>query len=129
MNKNIRYYFAVIATFLASSLYAASYEDGLAAYEEKDYDDAVEIWENLAKQGDVASLLKMAEYYSAGFYIKKDEIVKRDPAVAFKLYQQAADQGSILPSITRSSSSAGTGRRSIRSINSDRAARRTRSSI
>jgi TPR repeat protein len=95
MKRNIRFYFGVIATLLASSLYAASYEDGQAEYEAKDYDEAVEIWESLAEQGDVASLLKMATFHRSGFYAKKDEIVKRDPSIAIKLFQQAVDLGSM----------------------------------
>ncbi len=95
MKRNVRFYFFVFAIFLPASLYAASYEDGLAEYEAKDYDEAVEIWESLAEQGDVASQLKMAAFYSSGLYWKKDEIVKKDPSIAFKLYQQAADLGSM----------------------------------
>lgn len=94
MKRNIRFYFGVIATLLASSLYAASYEDGQAAFEAKDYEEAVEIWEGLSEQGDINSLLKMAELYSAGLRVKKDQIVKVDRTTAFKLYNQAAEQGS-----------------------------------
>lgn len=53
MGSQIRLYFFLIITFLASSLNAATYKDGQAAYEANDYKKAVEIWETLAEQGDV----------------------------------------------------------------------------
>jgi len=94
MKKNIRFYFGVIATVLASTVYAASYEDGQVAYDTKDYHQAVEIWEGLAEQGDIQSQLKMAELYSKGFFVKRKQLIKKNQTTSFKLYNQAADQGS-----------------------------------
>ena len=69
-------------------VYAATYEDGEAAYEAEDYKKAVSIWETLAEQGDVTSQPKMAKLYKTGSQVKKDK------AAVFKLYNQAAEQGS-----------------------------------
>lgn len=88
MSRKILFYFFVIATFLTLPVYAATYEDGEAAYEAEDYKKAVSIWETLAEQGDVTSQLKMATMYTTGSLVKKDE------TAAFKLYNQAAEQGS-----------------------------------
>ncbi len=53
------------------------------------------IWEELAEQGDVTSQLKMATLYSTGFSNKETKFrLKKDRAAAFKLYNQAAEQGS-----------------------------------
>ena len=88
MSRKILLYFIVIATFLSSSVYAASYGDGEAAYEAANYKKAVKIWKALAEQGDIPSQLKMAEMYNTGSRVKQDK------ATAFKLYNQAAEQGS-----------------------------------
>jgi len=96
MKINIRLCFFVMATFLASSVYALSYEDGQAAFDTKDYKKAVEIWESLAGQGDVSSQLKMAELHDTrGLIVKGVEIVKWDPSESFKFYNLAAEQGSL----------------------------------
>lgn len=89
MKRSIGFYFFVITTFIASSVYATTYEDGQTAYEANDYKKATEIWETLAEQGDITSQLKMAEMYRTGSRIKKDR------TAAFKLYNQAAQQGSL----------------------------------
>ena len=95
MSRKILYYFFVIATFLASSVFAATYEDGEVAYESSDYKKAVSIWEALAKEGDITSQLRMAKLYSTGLGTKKDEFsVKKDRSLVFKFYNQAAEQGS-----------------------------------
>lgn len=103
MKRYIRVYLLVIVTLLASSGYAANYEDGQAAYDAKNFKKAIEIWETLAEQGDVASQLNLAKLYSTGFQAKED-ITKKDKTVAFKLekdktaafelYKQASEQGS-----------------------------------
>lgn len=100
MSRKILYYFFVIATFLASSVFASSYDDGEAAYEASDYQKAVSIWEALAEQGDIPSQLKMATLYSTGLGTKKDKFsVKKDSLIAFKYYNQAAEQGSAIAQV------------------------------
>lgn len=89
MKKNRGFYLFVIVTLLTFSLHAATFEDGQAAYQAEEYKNAVEIWQTLSEQGDIDSLLKMAELYSVGFNVKKDK------AEAFKLYNQAAELGSL----------------------------------
>ena len=88
MSRKILFYFIVIATFLSLPVYAASYEDGQAAYEARDYKKAAKIWEALAEQGDINSQLKIAGMYSSGV------VFKRDIATAIELYNQAVEQGS-----------------------------------
>ena len=88
MSRKIFFYFFIIATCLASPVFAATYEDGEAAYEANDYKKAASIWEELAEQGDITSRLKMAELYTIGRGVKKDF------SAAFKLYDEAAEQGS-----------------------------------
>lgn len=89
MSRKILLYFFLISTFLTSSVYAASYGDGEAAYKARDYKKAVSIWEELAEEGDIASQLKMAKMYSTGSWVKIDK------AASFELYNQAAEQGSV----------------------------------
>jgi TPR repeat protein len=95
MSRKILFYLLVAASLLISPVHAATYADGEAAYEASDYKKAVSIWEDLAEQGDVTSQLKMATMYSAGFSNKETKFrLKKDRAAAFKLYNQAAEQGS-----------------------------------
>lgn len=89
MIRKIFFYIFITSSFITSTVYATSYEDGLAAYESNDFKKAAEIWQELAEQGNIPSQLKMAELYSRG------SGVKRDRAAAFKLYNSAADRGSL----------------------------------
>lgn len=87
--KSFFIYIFLISGFCLSSVYAASYEDGEAAYKKGQVKAAVAIWEELAEEGDLASQLKLAKMYDIG------RGVKINKEASFKLYSQAAEQGSL----------------------------------
>lgn len=74
---------------MTSSVYAASYADGEAAFKAGNYKKATSIWEELAEEGDIAAQLIMAKMYSTGMGVKVDK------AASFEFYNQAAEQGSV----------------------------------
>ena len=72
---------------LMSSSVFAGFEEGLNAYEQNDYQKALQEWRPLAEQGDAASQYKLGYMYAYG------RGVARDAAKAVKWYIKAAEQG------------------------------------
>jgi len=62
-------------------------EDGLAAYQDKDYAKAIEIWRPLADSGNAAAQFRLGAMYIEG------RGVERDDAEAVKWFRRAAEQG------------------------------------
>lgn len=75
------------ALLLSVSVVAGPLEDGSAAYRDKDYAKAVELWQPLADRGD-----PMAQYYLGTLYAEGNG-VQRDDEAAFKLFLRAANRG------------------------------------
>jgi len=75
------------ATLVARPVAAGPLEDGSAAYREKDYAKAVELWQPLAERGD-----PMAQYYLGTLYAEGNGVAQDDEA-AFKLFLRAANRG------------------------------------
>ena len=72
---------------VAEPLIAGSFDDGLAAHQRADYTTALQIWEQLAEQGNSA-----AQYNLALMYTKAQGVPKND-AEALKWYRRAAGGG------------------------------------
>ena len=69
---------------------ATTYEDGLKAYDSKDYAKAYEIFSAEAKKGNPDAQLSLGLMYNRG-----DGNVRQDYAEAAKLYGAAAEKGNI----------------------------------
>jgi uncharacterized protein len=70
-----------LALFLvAEPLIAGSFDDGLAAHQRADYTTALQIWEQLAEQGNSA-----AQYNLALMYTKAQGVPKNDAQAAVML--------------------------------------------
>jgi hypothetical protein len=89
MKANVRHLLAVFAaaTVLGAPAMAGPLEDGIAAYREKDYAKAAELWRPLAEQGQAA-----AQYLLGTLYVDGNGVIQND-AVAFMWFQRAAIQG------------------------------------
>ena len=70
-----------------SVVHAAAIDDGIAALEAGEYEQALGLLNPLAEQGDVVAQVKMGMLYANGWG------VKRDGHTALKWFQQAAEQG------------------------------------
>jgi len=79
----------VVALLLAGPVYAAPFDDGVAAYDRGQYDKALEAWLPLAQQGNAA-----AQFNVAGMY-EKGTGVAQNPAEAARWYLEAAKQGDL----------------------------------
>ena len=79
----------VFALFIALALpaHAGPLEDAQAAYERRDYDTALSLFQPLAEQGDAEA------QYSLGLMHRYGQSVKQDYAKAAKWYRRAAEQG------------------------------------
>ncbi|MBM3513866.1 MAG: hypothetical protein FJX59_09135 [Alphaproteobacteria bacterium] len=66
---------------------AGPFEDGLAAFQRKDYAAAIAAWQGAADQGDAAA----QTYYA--FMLKSGLGVAEDDAAALRLYRRAAESG------------------------------------
>jgi uncharacterized protein len=80
---------ALVATSLmalAGAAAAATYEDGLLAYDKSDYATALKIFRPLAERGDIRSENALGRMYIRG------EGVARDPAEGTRWFKQATDQ-------------------------------------
>ena len=64
--------------------------DGEAAFEDRNYEMAREIWEPLADSGDAEAAAWLGSLYANGLGTEPD------PARAFQLYRRAAEQGDAL---------------------------------
>ena len=84
--RNLLGAFAV-ATALGAPATAAPLEDGNAAYHEKAYTKAAELWRPLAETGDAA-----AQYFLGTLYAEGKGVEQND-ATAFMWFQRAANQG------------------------------------
>lgn len=83
----MRYYLTILLFICWSSLFAATYEDGYAAYKIGDYSQAISIWLPLAEQGDAKAQNTIASMYDEG----KGVAINLEEA--FKWYKLAANQG------------------------------------
>jgi len=77
----------VIALAFVGTIHAGPLEDGLAAYQDKDYAKAIEIWRPLADSGNAAAQFRLGAMYIEG------RGVERDDAEAVKWFRRAAEQG------------------------------------
>lgn len=74
---------------LVTAVQAGPYEDGLAAYERKDYAAALRLWRPLADKGNAD-----AQYRLGGLYYR-GQGVTQDFAQALKWYRRAAQKGQV----------------------------------
>ena len=89
MKAKVRKLFAayVIATCLGAPVAAGPLEEGNAAYLEKEYAKAGELWRPLAEKGDAT-----AQYYLGTLFAEGKGVAQND-ATAFTWFQRAANQG------------------------------------
>lgn len=106
MNAGIRKLLAActIAAVLGAPAAAGPLEDGMAAYQEKEYTKAAELWQPLAEKGDAA-----AQYY-LGTLFAEGRGVEQNDATAFAWFERAASQGNAVAQYNVGASyAAGTG--------------------
>jgi TPR repeat protein len=72
------------------AVFAASFHDGVAAYERGDIPRALQAWQSAAEQGDALAQYNLGALYANGRGVKKDM------AEAAKWYRKAAEQGNPL---------------------------------
>jgi len=90
MNSISRYLIASIAiATVAASLpsSAGPLEDGMTAYEEKDYVKALQLWRPLAEQGNGAAQYQVGILYAEGTGVEASDLI------AAAWFQRAANQG------------------------------------
>lgn len=80
---------SVASIALSSILMATPFEDGIKAFDNKDYASAIKIWQPLADKGNTAAQYNLGILYENGYG------VHRDDTEALKWYQKAAEQGHI----------------------------------
>jgi TPR repeat protein len=83
----IRLATAAVAAALSLPVFADPLEDGLAAYRDKDYAKAVEVWQPLAAKGNA-----MAQYRLGTLYAEGKGVAQSD-AIAAEWFLKAAEQG------------------------------------
>lgn len=88
LNRLAFLFVALIASY--SVAYATTYVDGETAFNAKNYEKAAEIWQQLAKQGDISSQISLARMYTIGLGVEKNQ------KIAIELYHKAAEQGSAI---------------------------------
>jgi TPR repeat protein len=76
-----------LALLLATPAFAASFDDGVAAYSLQQYETAHKIWLELAEAGDEQAQFRLAELYEFGFGVEQDS------AKAADWYLRAAESG------------------------------------
>ena len=76
-----------LVTFALSSARASDFADGAEAFAKGDYERAFERWEGLASEGDARAQYRLAQMYSQGLG------VARDDTAAIRWYVRAAEQG------------------------------------
>lgn len=79
--------FVLSTTILVNFTFAQTYEEGILAYNNFDFEKAFKILEYLSSNGNIQAQFFLAEKYKTG------EIVKEDIQKAFILYEKAANQG------------------------------------
>ena len=88
MNKFTRHVVAaVIAGTLVASASAGPLEDGMEAYQEKDYLKAIQVWRPLAQAGDREAQYRLGVMYAEGRGIPPND------AEAALWFERAAEQG------------------------------------
>jgi hypothetical protein len=78
---------AIGAVAVSSPSMAEPLEDGMAAYNEKDYVTAVKLWRPLAEQGIAAAQYQLGVLYAEGKGVTASDLI------AFAWFQRAAEQG------------------------------------
>ncbi|MEQ1755457.1 MAG: hypothetical protein ABL973_15145 [Micropepsaceae bacterium] len=66
---------------------ASRFDQGVAAYDSGDYQTAYRIWDELARDNDLAAMRNVAQL------LRQGKGVEKDPKRAFKLYMEAAEKG------------------------------------
>jgi TPR repeat protein len=84
--RNLLVAFAALGT-LGAPAAAGPLEDGDAAYREKAYAKAVELWQPLAEKGNAAAQYSLGTLYAEG------KGVEQNDETAFMWFQRAANQG------------------------------------
>lgn len=79
--------YIIVILLLAVSLLASDYDDGLQAYENGDYQEAIKLWDQSANDGDSNSQEKLGELYYNGLGVPQDY------KEAARLYTLSANQG------------------------------------
>jgi uncharacterized protein len=89
MKANVRTRFAAfaVAVVLAAPTVAGELDDGTAAYREKEYAKAAELWQPLAERGDAAAQYSLGTLYAEG------KGVEQNDATAFAWFLRAANRG------------------------------------
>jgi len=89
MKLQVRNFLAAAAVTAALSLPATAepLEDGIAAYRDKDYVKAVDLWRPLAEKGVAAAQYRLGTLYAEG------KGVAQNDATAATWFQRAAEQG------------------------------------
>lgn len=77
----------ILFLFVAGLAFAVSYEDGVKAYESKDYKTAYEVFSKLAAKGDVKA------QYNLGLMYNNGQGVPQDYKQAVIWFQKASEQG------------------------------------
>ena len=95
---------SALALVLAGNAAAGPLEDGMAAYQGKDYAKAAELWQPLAEKGDATAQFYLGTLFAEG------QGVTRNDATAFMWFQRAANQGNAIAQYNVGASyAAGTG--------------------
>jgi uncharacterized protein len=76
-----------VFVLVAATAWAGALEDGEAAYRDREYAKAAELWQPLAEKGDAAA------QYNLGTLFAEGKGVEHDDAKAFVWFHRAADQG------------------------------------
>ena len=74
---------------MTTTAHADTFEDGMAAFGERDYQKALSLWLSLAEQGHELSQINVGEMYAKGLG------VTRDIPEAIKWFNKAAAQGNV----------------------------------
>ncbi len=74
-------------TVLVAVLFGGNFEDGVAAYNSKNYKKAAEFFQKAAEQGNASAQYNLGVMYDNG------QGVKKDYKKAIELYKKAAEQG------------------------------------
>lgn len=78
---------ACVAVIAAGAALAGPLEDGMAAYHDKEYAKAAELWRPLAESGNATAQYSLGTLYAEG------KGVAHNDATAFAWFQKAAEQG------------------------------------
>lgn len=77
----------LVFLFLPGATFAGTFKDGKAAYDRKDYQTALKLWQPLADQGNTHVMFLIGEMYERGNGVQKNN------TEALKWFRKAADQG------------------------------------